>query len=126
MQLHRSPPINIEDIGIIHFRLRGPSDEGTSSQLIQADVKLDGSTIFVFFSRGIIWPFAIENESDYIVNFYQKVSLLLVSASFLKPVARTSPRMTKDRRIEHLRPTLSNLSQLHNMHGTSPQPEIRK
>lgn len=69
----RSPPINVEDIGVVHFRLKHPVDEST--HLIAVDVKLGGSTIFVVISRADdAWPFIIENESDYTFTFYQTVS----------------------------------------------------
>ena len=68
----RSPPINVEDIGVVHFRLKHPVDE--SIHLIAVDVKLGGSTIFVVISRADdAWPFTIENESDYTFSFYQTV-----------------------------------------------------
>ncbi|KAK0233092.1 hypothetical protein IW262DRAFT_1304036 [Armillaria fumosa] len=68
-----SPPINIEDIGSVHFRLRGPGGKNEDMRLIRADVKLDGSTIFVSFaSGGSEWPFLIENGSDSAFSFSQR------------------------------------------------------
>ncbi|RDB28887.1 Vacuolar protein sorting-associated protein 13 [Hypsizygus marmoreus] len=64
-----SPPINMEDIGAVHFRLRIPGDK---IQLIRADVQIDGSTIFISFSVAVEWPFVIENESEYVVTLCQK------------------------------------------------------
>ncbi|OCH96150.1 vacuolar protein sorting-associated protein 13 [Obba rivulosa] len=66
-----STPINIEDIGSVHFRLHS-SGEPITTHLVRADVKLNGSTIFVSLSdpkEG--WPFTIENDSDYSFTFYQ-------------------------------------------------------
>ncbi|KAJ7706184.1 vacuolar protein sorting-associated protein 13 [Mycena rosella] len=59
-----SPPIKIEDIGSVHLRLRHPGREQEPTQLIRGEVKIDGSTIFISFSRATEWPFMIENASD--------------------------------------------------------------
>ncbi|KAF7306925.1 hypothetical protein MIND_00485000 [Mycena indigotica] len=68
-----SPPIRIEDIGTVHFRLRSPSREDNPIELIRADIKIDGSTILVNFSAaGDAWPFTIENDSDYVAFVSQK------------------------------------------------------
>ena len=76
-QVRRSPPINVEDIGIVHFRLKHPVDDST--HLMAVDVKLGGPTIFVVISRADdAWPLTIENESDYSFKFYQTVSRLCV------------------------------------------------
>ncbi|KAJ6604648.1 vacuolar protein sorting-associated protein 13 [Mycena vulgaris] len=70
-----SPPIKIEDIGSVHLRLRYPGREQDPVQLIRGDVKIDGSTIFISFSRATEgWPFMIENDSDYTVSICQKDS----------------------------------------------------
>ncbi|KAI0073133.1 vacuolar protein sorting-associated protein 13 [Panus rudis PR-1116 ss-1] len=66
-----SAPINIEDIGSVHFRMETPGDHPTV-QLMKAEVKLGGPTIFVVISAATEgWPFTIENESDYSFNVYQ-------------------------------------------------------
>ncbi|KAI9512588.1 hypothetical protein F5148DRAFT_973480 [Russula earlei] len=66
-----SPPISIEDIGSVHFRLRRPGD-GVRTHLIRADVKMDGATIFVSLNLSDdSWPFLIENDSSYAVSFCQ-------------------------------------------------------
>ena len=71
--LQRSAPINIEDIGSIHFRMKVPGDDNTE-HLMRADVKLGGSTVFVVISRASEgWPFVIENDSDYAFTLYQTV-----------------------------------------------------
>ncbi|KAG7450519.1 vacuolar protein sorting-associated protein 13 [Guyanagaster necrorhizus] len=68
-----SPPINVEDIGSVHFRLRGPGGKSKDMRLIRTDVKLDGSTIFVSFASGDNeWPFLIENGSDSAFSFSQR------------------------------------------------------
>ena len=67
-------PINLEDIGTVHFRLPAPGDP-SKVHLLRADVKLDGSTIFVYVSLASEgWPFVIENDSDYPFTFWQTVS----------------------------------------------------
>lgn len=69
----RSPPINIEDIGTIHFRLRRSADSKVPD-LVRADIQIDGSTIFISFSLATDgWPFMIENSSDFTVGFCQQV-----------------------------------------------------
>ncbi|KAF5390329.1 hypothetical protein D9757_002946 [Collybiopsis confluens] len=58
-----SAPFNIEDIGVVHFRLKVPGSD--QIRLIRVDVKIDGSTIFVYLSSASNnWPFVIENRSD--------------------------------------------------------------
>ncbi|KAF7339474.1 hypothetical protein MSAN_02161700 [Mycena sanguinolenta] len=70
-----SPPINIEHIGSVHLRLRYPGREQDPVELIRGDVKIDGPTIFISFSRATeSWPFTIENHSDYTVAISQKDS----------------------------------------------------
>ncbi|KAG6857562.1 hypothetical protein H0H87_000161 [Tephrocybe sp. NHM501043] len=67
-----SSPINIEDLGVVYFRLGAPSDQAGNTSLIRSDVRIDGSTIFVSFSSSAEWPFSIENDSDYPVNLCQQ------------------------------------------------------
>lgn len=70
----RSAPINIEDIGTIHFRLQPPENPSTV-HLLRTDVKVNGSTIFVYISAATDgWPFTIENDSDHSFTFWQTVS----------------------------------------------------
>ncbi|KAJ7597035.1 vacuolar protein sorting-associated protein 13 [Mycena floridula] len=65
-----SPPINMEDIGTVHLRLKTPGAENV--RLIRADVQIDGSTIFVSFAAADDhWPFLVENDSDHNVTFSQ-------------------------------------------------------
>ena len=72
--LYRSPPINIEDIGKVAFRLSS-SATTQSEHLIEADVKIEGSTIFIYLSRSQDgWPFKFENGSAYKISFTQVVS----------------------------------------------------
>lgn len=56
-----SAPIGLEDIGVVHLRL--PVDEN-GLEIITADIKLNGSIIFVTFSKSDGWPFEVENQSD--------------------------------------------------------------
>jgi hypothetical protein len=73
--LARSPPISIEDIGSVHFRLRRPGDDGARTHLIRADVKMDGAIIFVSINLSDdSWPFLIENDSGHVVTLCQTVS----------------------------------------------------
>lgn len=66
----RSAPINIEDIGSVYFRL-GSSEH---RELIRADVKIDGATIFVIFSPATEgYPFLIENGTDFEFKLWQRV-----------------------------------------------------
>lgn len=61
----------MEDIGVIHVRL--PSSEDVS-KLVRVDIKIDASTFFIYLQDAEDhWPFKIENESDYIVDFAQMV-----------------------------------------------------
>jgi vacuolar protein sorting-associated protein 13A/C len=71
MGRRRSPPINMEDIGTVHFRLRHPSKPG-ETQLVRAEVQVDGPSIFVYLYRAEQWPFRLENGSDYPLTFCQK------------------------------------------------------
>lgn len=67
----RSPAINMEDIGIVHVRL--PSSEHAST-LVLVDIKIDASTFFIYLQEADgHWPFKIENESEYVVDFAQMV-----------------------------------------------------
>lgn len=53
------------------MRTRDPSD----IRLVRAEVKIDGSTIFVAFCRAEEgYPFTIENDSDYSITMAQAVS----------------------------------------------------
>lgn len=70
----RSAPINLENIGVVHLRL--PSEEN-ENEILKANVEVDGSTIFVSFSKSDIWPFQIENQSEHAVSLTQKVLKLL-------------------------------------------------
>ncbi|OSD03423.1 vacuolar protein sorting-associated protein 13 [Trametes coccinea BRFM310] len=66
-----SAPINLEDIGTVHFRLYAP--EGSQRMwLMRADVKIEGPTIFIFLDEATEgWPFTLENDSDYTISFSQ-------------------------------------------------------
>jgi vacuolar protein sorting-associated protein 13A/C len=73
----RSPPINIEDIGFVHFRLKSPGGS-QPHHLVRVDCKIEGSTIFVYLSLADEgWPFTIENESDFQVVLRQVVCIRL-------------------------------------------------
>ncbi|KAI0321342.1 hypothetical protein OF83DRAFT_1274656 [Amylostereum chailletii] len=66
-----SPPVSIEDIGSVYFRLKKPGERG-DMHLIRADVKMEGATIFVFLNLSDDdWPFKIENDSSYPLSFCQ-------------------------------------------------------
>ncbi|TCD71537.1 hypothetical protein EIP91_008918 [Steccherinum ochraceum] len=71
LNAHWSAPINVEDIGTMHFRLKSAGEAGDVN-LMRAEVKLGGATIFIVISdetQG--WPFTIENESDFSFVMYQ-------------------------------------------------------
>ncbi|TFK77101.1 vacuolar protein sorting-associated protein 13 [Pluteus cervinus] len=66
-----SAPVNIENIGLVHLRLRfvGP---GPEIRLIRINIKVDASTMFIYLEDAIEgWPFLIENDSDAHVEFGQ-------------------------------------------------------
>lgn len=63
-----SAPISLEDIGIVHLRL---AVDESQMENVMADIKLNGSIIFVTFSKSDGWPFEVENQSDETVNICQ-------------------------------------------------------
>ncbi|KAF5314046.1 hypothetical protein D9611_006808 [Ephemerocybe angulata] len=68
-----SPPISLEDIGVVHVRLKRLTPEGTSQiDLIRAEITIESSTIFVILSKSDDWPFELENDTDYAFKFLQK------------------------------------------------------
>lgn len=72
----------MEDIGAVYVRL--PSSEHAST-LVRADIKIDASTFFIYLQdAGDHWPFKIENESDYVVDFSQTVRPFRFSHSSAK------------------------------------------
>ncbi|KAF8516153.1 hypothetical protein BU17DRAFT_51124 [Hysterangium stoloniferum] len=67
-----SAPINIQDIGVVHFRLFPPGNGPTGPRLIRAEVALDSATVHVTLSAETgPWPFVIDNNSDYDISFWQ-------------------------------------------------------
>ena len=124
----RSPPISMEDIGSVHFRLKKPGDNG-STHLIRADVQMDGSTIFVFIHLADDdWPFLIENDSSFAISFWQMVSrrnyvaiqdflVIQVDIRIRRTVTQISPNPKQS--------TISQSIASPNMPGTSPRPETR-
>uniref|UniRef100_A0A5K1JWH3 CHIP6 n=1 Tax=Ganoderma boninense TaxID=34458 RepID=A0A5K1JWH3_9APHY len=80
-----SAPINLEDIGTVHFRLP-TSENGQQSRLMRADVKIEGPTIFVFLNEATEgWPFRIENDSDLPFTLYQTDQSRLSAGPGAKP-----------------------------------------
>ncbi|KXN90021.1 Vacuolar protein sorting-associated protein 13 [Leucoagaricus sp. SymC.cos] len=70
-----SPPINIEDIGATSLRLKRPGSGSHDFVLVQIDVRIESSTIFVIVSPAYKgWPFEVENYSDYTISVSQKLS----------------------------------------------------
>lgn len=64
----------MEDIGIVHIRL--PSSDHAST-LVRVDIKIDTSTFFIYLQDAEgHWPFKIENESGYVVDFAQMARVL--------------------------------------------------
>lgn len=124
----RSPPIKIEDIGSVHLRLRYPGREQEPVQLIRGDVKIDGSTIFISFSRATeAWPFMIENDSDYTATICQKARF---SRSYCLPAYLCLSRIPAPRKSPLLTNPMSRIQstpgQAFLTPGTSPLPGIRK
>lgn len=78
LNVSRSPPINVEDIGTVYFRLRIPNHGESEVGLVRADVRIDGSTISVSFSNSQEWPFSIENDSGYSVKLCQQVNDIFI------------------------------------------------
>lgn len=44
--------------------------------IVKADIKIEGSTIFIMLSAADGWPFIIENDSDFSVSMIQWVWFL--------------------------------------------------
>ncbi|VDB84480.1 unnamed protein product [Peniophora sp. CBMAI 1063] len=66
-----SPPISIEDIGPVYFRLREPGQRG-SDHLVCADIKMKDATIFINLKAADNdWPYIVENDSNYPITFQQ-------------------------------------------------------
>lgn len=88
-----SPPINIEDIGSVHLRLRVPGESSTI-RLVRADVKMGGATIFVSYSPAQDgWPFVVENDSDFDFTIAQ----VDAASMGVPPQARNRPSYTVQR-----------------------------
>ncbi|KZT30580.1 vacuolar protein sorting-associated protein 13 [Neolentinus lepideus HHB14362 ss-1] len=88
-----SAPINIEDIGSVHFRLREPGKGGVV-RLVKADVKIDGATIFVIYSLAQNgWPFVVENDSDFDFTVVQTDD----ASIGVSPQSRSRPSYTTPR-----------------------------
>ncbi|KAG6381178.1 vacuolar protein sorting-associated protein 13 [Boletus reticuloceps] len=62
----RSSPVNIQDIGNVHLRVPRASEDN-QVDIVTADIKVNGSTIFVTFLKADGWPFELENDSDHTV-----------------------------------------------------------
>lgn len=88
----RSSPVNIQDIGIIHLRVPKTSDDN-QVDIVTADIKINGSTIFVTFLKADGWPFELENDSDCTVFVCQWVISLSTSSCQLMTVFRTRLEM---------------------------------
>ncbi|PPQ64275.1 hypothetical protein CVT24_008413 [Panaeolus cyanescens] len=68
-----SPPVNIEDIGTVYFRLNRAAGSQSPFDLVKADIQIEAATIFVFLRPALgQWPFRIENNSDYPLVFCQQ------------------------------------------------------
>lgn len=72
----RSAPINIHDVGSVHFRLFPPGETTREPTLIRADVALEGATVHIILNAEAgSWPFVIDNNSDYDISFCQIVRM---------------------------------------------------
>ncbi|KAF8216245.1 hypothetical protein K438DRAFT_1748990 [Mycena galopus ATCC 62051] len=95
-----SPPINIEHIGSVHLRLRYPGREQDPVELIRGDVKIEGPTIFISFSRATeSWPFMIENHSDYTATISQKFLFIPEQDSSLEEEGASKKTNVQEKKI---------------------------
>lgn len=70
----RSAPINMEDIGSVHFKLQPIDALPSDVHLWRADVEVAGATIFITLNRERDnWPYRLVNESDYDFIVFQTV-----------------------------------------------------
>jgi vacuolar protein sorting-associated protein 13A/C len=73
MAFRRSAPINVADVGRNHVVV--PTERGASKQLLRIDIRLEGSTVFLFVAEEEgTWPLRIRNETDFPFTFEQTVS----------------------------------------------------
>ena len=73
----RSAPFNINDIGRVHITLDRPAREGRKAhrELVRVEVNIEGPIIFIQFSKETEpWPFRIQNDTDFELDFCQTVS----------------------------------------------------
>jgi hypothetical protein len=61
--------------------------------IVAANIKIDGSTIFVTFLKADGWPFELENDSDYTVFVCQWVILPLMLPHWLMTISRNRVEM---------------------------------
>lgn len=66
----------MDNTGSVHLRLQ-PNDSRSSPTLIRADVEITGATLFITLNRETKWPYRIENQSDYDLQFLQSVSIFI-------------------------------------------------
>lgn len=65
-----SPPVNVADIGVVYFRIR--SQATTQVELVRADIRIDGATIFITLLHSANqWPYKIENDTDQVIKICQ-------------------------------------------------------
>ena len=70
----RSAPINMEDIGSVHFKVQPIDALPSDVHLWRADVEVAGATIFIILNRECDnWPYRLVNESDYDFIVFQTV-----------------------------------------------------
>lgn len=86
----------------MHLRLRRPGLDSHDFLLVEVDIRIESSTIFVIVSpadKG--WPFGIENHTDYTLSLSQKVDhdpLLHTIVSFLtlRQEPEDQPNLTRE------------------------------
>lgn len=60
--------LDFSSVGKIYCRINDHSDE---ERLLRVELSLESGTCFVFIEEAKVWPFVIENQSDYLVSFNQ-------------------------------------------------------
>lgn len=117
--MYRSPAINLEDIGSVHFRLH--ASEGTQNmRLMRADVKIEGPTIFIFIDEATEgWPFTIENDTDHTFTLTQTVCEHCgITLNLHQPFSRISTARKEGRLRSLARLTQSPPGPVSTMRGT--------
>lgn len=85
LNLYRSAPVNIEDIGSVHVRMTYPGICQESNHLIVVEVMIEAATIFINLQQNKGgWPFMVENNSGVFVKIGQTVRSMYLLTSVSK------------------------------------------